>query len=233
MNSRACLNCTTVGAIKAFGLCRKCYKADWQRKNQDKVEAHNEAHEAKYKAANEFEALLRSASLDAQRLIYKLEAPIRAQAYYQSHKKQYNKAATIRLRNWRKENPELAKERYRIADARKMQTEAGRTKRKEFDKRKHQQRYTENPAAFKFRASIRRAARIQATPKWLSKEQRQEIYQIYANCPKGYHVDHIVPLRGKNVSGLHVPWNLRIIPAAENLSKGNKLIEELVNKKVG
>jgi len=73
------------------------------------------------------------------------------------------------------------------------------------------------------------AAKMQRMPKWLTKEEKTRIacyYQVAAMRTResGYewHVDHIVPLRGENVSGLHVPWNLRVIPAKDNTSKGNK-----------
>lgn len=60
------------------------------------------------------------------------------------------------------------------------------------------------------------------TPKWLTKKQKKEIQNIYKNRPDGYHVDHIVPINGVNVSGLHVPWNLQYLTAQENIAKKNK-----------
>jgi hypothetical protein len=67
-----------------------------------------------------------------------------------------------------------------------------------------------------------RAAKMNAVPKWLNDEQLQAIKSIYAECPVGFHVDHIIPLKSKDVCGLHVPWNLRAIPAEDNVRKSNK-----------
>jgi hypothetical protein len=78
-------------------------------------------------------------------------------------------------------------------------------------------------------AASRRFAKGKATPKWLSETQKQEILHFYLlakDCEvvsgQKYQVDHIVPLKGKNVCGLHVPWNLQVLPADINMSKGNR-----------
>ena len=74
-----------------------------------------------------------------------------------------------------------------------------------------------------------RLTKIGATPSWLSKEQLEEIkgfYELAKECEMltgdNYHVDHIVPLQGENVCGLHVPWNLQVLPAEVNLRKSNR-----------
>lgn len=88
----------------------------------------------------------------------------------------------------------------------------------------YQKRYSkENRGAFRATVARRRASKIKATPSWLNPTDFIIIKHLYDSCPEGYHVDHIVPLRGKTVCGLHVPWNLRVIPAEENLSKGNRV----------
>ena len=62
----------------------------------------------------------------------------------------------------------------------------------------------------------------EAEPPWLTEKQKQEIKRIYRSRKEGEHVDHIVPINGKGVCGLHVPWNLQVITKEENIRKGNR-----------
>jgi hypothetical protein len=94
-----------------------------------------------------------------------------------------------------------------------------------------------NPGKKNFLTRKRRLTRIKATPKWLTSEQLAEIEWFYTTAKElqwlseePLEVDHIIPLNGKNVCGLHVPWNLQIIPKGLNCRKKNKLYEELQRK---
>lgn len=75
----------------------------------------------------------------------------------------------------------------------------------------------------------RRTSRLKATPPWVNFEELFVYYQLAASATEllgeKHHVDHIIPLQGKTVCGLHVPWTLQVIPAKQNLSKANKLLD--------
>jgi hypothetical protein len=92
--------------------------------------------------------------------------------------------------------------------------------------------YAENRELYLAHAQARRAACAQATPPWFDEDMTwavRQAYQLAALRQKmlggKWHVDHQVPLRGKDVCGLHVPWNLQVIPASENIRKYNKFTD--------
>jgi hypothetical protein len=86
--------------------------------------------------------------------------------------------------------------------------------------------YRENKGIFRARDAKRRASLLQATPSWADLEQIKRIYTLCSKVSEKtgvtHHVDHIIPLKGKNVCGLHVETNLCILPARMNLEKSNK-----------
>ena len=123
-----------------------------------------------------------------------------------------------------------------IYDSKKELAKEQRKKRylanKEREIQKMRIYYDANKSEYSARNAIRRSMKIFASPSWLTSEDKEAMALLYAksqqltkNTGENWHVDHIVPLQGKTVCGLHVPWNLQVIPATENLSKSNHWIE--------
>ena len=78
-------------------------------------------------------------------------------------------------------------------------------------------------------AALRRCRKAMATPAWLTNIHKAQIFWHYAAADMltktsgiAHHVDHIHPIKGKFFSGLHVPWNLRVIKGSDNIRRGNK-----------
>jgi hypothetical protein len=90
--------------------------------------------------------------------------------------------------------------------------------KEESRERDHKKEYEKRSTYYKEKAARRRAKKLERTPKWADLDK---IKQIYDECPPGFHVDHIIPLQGKLVSGLHTPENLQYLSKEENLAKGN------------
>lgn len=95
--------------------------------------------------------------------------------------------------------------RFKATQERYSKTEAGITSRRVITKN------------YQGRKRSQRRGRLVQT-------HMDETRNIYKNCPSGFEVDHVIPLQGKNVSGLHVPWNLQYLTVSENRRKGRKLV---------
>ena len=115
-------------------------------------------------------------------------------------------------------NPEVRSEYFR-----KRRQENPERIREYFRKWRH-----ENPDKANARNAKRRAYKLQRTPHWLTEEEVFMIKEAYSLAKLRekttgikWHVDHIVPLQGDTVSGLHCPENLQVIPWSENISKKN------------
>lgn len=156
---------------------------------------------------------------------------------------------TILARNamYRNENREVLNKNnleyhHKTKDIQNTKRRSRYFKNKEQETANKRKKYQDNPEKYKeinkkwiennkesrreymrFFCAQRRALKINATIGDFNKEIRK----IYKNCPKGYEVDHIMPLINKSMCGLHVPWNLQYLTVKENRMKSNKLIGDL------
>jgi hypothetical protein len=134
-------------------------------------------------------------------------------------------------RKWKADNPE--KQRVQLADYTKRHPEKRAKWQRESYERNREKRLQyalqwrcDHPGVVSARVAARRAAQLQATPPWVDHTEILRVYQESARLTLEtgipHEVDHIIPLRGRNVCGLHVPWNLQAIPAEDNRRKGNR-----------
>lgn len=160
----------------------------------------------------------------------KKECPAAKKVWAHVHYIQNSDAYKAKSARWRQENPERYAERnaayFSRDDVKRRMRETTRKWAAANPERKREMDLefkVKNPAKVTSYKARYRAARRQATPPWLTDTQIAQIEAVYEEARRlsqetgvPHEVDHIVPLAGKVVSGLHVPWNLRAIPKAAN-----------------
>jgi len=150
-------------------------------------------------------------------------------------KVEWEKANITRSDYFRKYNKSEVgqKSKRKYYEANKENVIARAQARPDEDKRRYKKNHkVSNPDMYKEMTSLRRRRFRNATPKWLTDVHKMEIrlkYRLAIELSRltgeRHAVDHIVPLHGDTVCGLHVPWNLQVLTQKNNLLKYNKLID--------
>jgi hypothetical protein len=140
--------------------------------------------------------------------------------------REYNAKPEVKHRERERQAQRYAELRDAIQAARRDYYEQNPEARERFHD--YQQAfYRQNKSKFVARLNKRRATILRAMPPWADVRAIAEVYRQADEVTKAtgvpHQVDHIVPLQGRTVCGLHIPWNLQVIPAKENQRKFNKL----------
>lgn len=227
---KACQRAYSMAAYAADSKKILERNARWARENPDKErERHSRWRKENLEKSREIDRRWKKAN--SEKII----------AYQKANRKK----AALRTARWRERHPEK-KNAYYLANRDKCLAAgsaryySNREKRASVIKKWQENNPDKiNAASRRWRkrnpdkvcaAQVRReSAKSKRTPKWLTKDQLKEMEFFYTQAAMlrettgvDWHVDHIVPLRGEKVSGLHVPWNLQLLPAAINIRKGNK-----------
>lgn len=202
--------------LKTCSACKECKPPNDFNKNKSKPDGLGtecrqcrRVYDKKYREQN-FETI-RAAS----RVYYQLNKEARKE-YNQNYYRLNSEKICKSVAQYSQKHPEVA------AKAGKKWSEKNKVKERE-RLRKYQ---ADNPHKMLARKTKYRATQLNATPAWSNASEIVDFYEaarafrIYTG--QEYHVDHIVPLQGKTVCGLHVPANLQVLTGSDNISKGNR-----------
>jgi hypothetical protein len=229
---KCCTQCKAEKSLEEFsaqkhgkfgrrGMCKVCFKHKF--KTQYKANLVKD-HRQQYQ--DNRESRLISAKKWRDNNPDKLNSPEFKEAQKKLQRKRYLEQREViseKMKAYYQQNKEEVKEKARQYRMSIILTEEQKAAQR-VSRKAH---YEANKAA-SFEYAIRRKRVMQKqTPPWANLDLIREIYEdcISKNKTAGraaFHVDHIIPLRGKYVSGFHVETNLRVIPAVENLKKGIK-----------
>lgn len=130
------------------------------------------------------------------------------------------------LVKWRSDNPDKLKSQQRLhRDRNAAQIKESSSRWMDSNTEYGSEWKKTNSGKVAAYSAKRRSIKLNATPDWLTEGMLSDIAGLYKESSEKdspHHVDHIVPLQGENVCGLHVPWNLQVIPAEDNLRKSNR-----------
>lgn len=157
-------------------------------------------------------------------------------AHYDAGYRELNKERILaRQLAWKRANRERIRAKEQEYRAKRPELERARQQRcKEKDPERYARRAADRTLRYRKRypekhnaaVARRNAAKLLASPSWADRELIKEFYHLARLRTKAtgipWHVDHVVPLRGEAVSGLHVEHNLQVIPAKLNQAKGNR-----------
>lgn len=198
-------------------VCRSC---DLQKKR----EAYSNDEELKKKVAEKAEQWRLNNIEHYRDLLNKRRTKPEVKAKRSDYHNKNSEKINAKTRKWYEENKDRHREngkKYRKENEERLKEIAHNAyvENKENYKQAHRNWRKNNPHMVTFYTRQYNLSKEKRTPSWANLEKIKEFYK---NCPEGYQVDHIYPLHGKTVSGLHIETNLQYLTKSENCRKSNK-----------
>ena len=178
------------------------YMREWRLKNKERINAQRrERYLLNQEREKEYSRKYREDNIDRCKELckaYKEANKEKVSAYNKEYKEANKEKLAADKREWERKN------KKRIA--------------------KYRRGYKKTRRPYYTALQAKRRARMAAVSHMITPEYKAEMEEMYRFCMEntGYEVDHIVPLNGEKVCGLHVPWNMQILTKAENIAKSNK-----------